>query len=70
MMPKESQRQKLIKFWRGNQNGNLRNYPEDFGHENGMYQTLCRGCGNFFLGHKRRFACKVCANKDMGEEYL
>lgn len=37
-----------------------RNYPEDFAHENGNYLLRCYSCGEHFLGHKRRFTCKLC----------
>lgn len=38
-----------------------RNWPEDFSHENGNYFNECMGCGEQFIGHKRRPYCKVCA---------
>lgn len=38
-----------------------RNWPEDFGHENGDYQNQCVHCGQFFIGYKRRVVCRVCA---------
>jgi hypothetical protein len=37
-----------------------RDWPEDFGHENGNYSCTCRGCGETFIGHKRRVFCKQC----------
>lgn len=41
-----------------------RDWPEDFGHENGEYFCNCSSCGRTFVGYKRRTICKVCANKD------
>ena len=38
----------------------LRDWPEDFEDENGKYANKCALCGNFFLGYKRRVACKLC----------
>jgi len=35
-------------------------FPEDFSHENGNYQCRCYRCGHYFVGHKRRVACKLC----------
>jgi hypothetical protein len=40
-----------------------RNWPEDFGHENGQYVCGCLLCGLAFVGHKRRVCCKTCAEK-------
>jgi hypothetical protein len=42
-----------------------RNWTEDFQHENGNYQCKCCNCGEFFIGHKRRVVCKVCANNQI-----
>jgi hypothetical protein len=39
----------------------LRNWTEDFAHENGQYLHFCSRCGWEFVGHKRRIVCKVCA---------
>jgi hypothetical protein len=44
------------------------NWPEDFGHENGMYECACCHCGRHFLGHKRRPACRVCAGPAPSDE--
>lgn len=38
-----------------------RDWTEDFPHENGNYLCICAICGQRFLGHKRRAACKDCA---------
>ena len=38
------------------------NWKEDFSHENGNYQNICLTCNTYFIGHKRRVHCKVCAN--------
>jgi hypothetical protein len=38
-------------------------WPEDRGHENGNYSNLCVDCGNFFIGHKRRVVCRICAER-------
>lgn len=35
-------------------------FPEDFEHENGMYQNRCLYCKEIFVGYKRRLTCKVC----------
>jgi len=35
------------------------NYPEDYTHENGNYMNICRVCGSYFIGHKRRVWCKL-----------
>lgn len=37
-----------------------KDWPEDFGHENGKYQCLCHRCKEVFHGYKRRVTCKVC----------
>jgi len=39
-------------------------WKDDASHENGNYQCQCVECGKFFLGHKRRVMCKLCATKD------
>ena len=41
------------------------NYPEDYPHENGMYEHKCVQCNSFFNGHKRRTHCKVCYIKNL-----
>jgi hypothetical protein len=41
-----------------------RDWPEDANDENGNYCCVCRLCGNEFTGHKRRFVCKVCCDKE------
>jgi hypothetical protein len=37
-------------------------YPEDFGHENGMYMSTCanKPCSQQFTGGKYRFYCRKC----------
>jgi hypothetical protein len=40
--------------------GSARDWPEDFQYENGNYQCQCIYCAEYFIGHKRRFVCKVC----------
>jgi len=40
--------------------GELRNWPEDFKHENGNYSNTCFFCFNEFIGYKRRSVCRVC----------
>lgn len=42
----------------------VRDWEEDFKHENGNYFNICHGCGNQFIGHKRRIICKACAKPD------
>ena len=46
-----------------NDRDNPRNYTEDYPHENGNYSIVCLECGEYFLGHKRRYLCKLCANE-------
>jgi len=41
-----------------------RNYPEDYGYENGTYLNFCCVCNLYFIGHKRRFICKTCSFTD------
>ena len=38
-----------------------RSWPQDADHENGNYQNKCRGCGAYFIGHKRRCFCRKCS---------
>jgi len=38
----------------------IRDWPEDFAHENGIYLCTCSICSHTFTGHKRRVICKVC----------
>jgi len=38
-----------------------RDWAEDFSHENGQYANTCTTCREHFVGHKRRFTCKLCA---------
>lgn len=40
----------------------LKDWTEDFEHENGNYQCLCISCQSYFLGYKRRNTCKECAS--------
>lgn len=40
----------------------LRDWKEDFAHENGSYQCSCCICDQEFFGHKRRHVCKLCAS--------
>ena len=42
------------------QNNHPEDWPEDWKHENGMYQNKCIECGVLFIGYKRRHVCKVC----------
>ena len=39
-------------------------WSEDFAHESGNYENRCSECGIGFMGHKRRFVCKVCATRE------
>lgn len=39
-----------------------RDWPEDADHENGNYQNKCLGCGEYFIGHKRRCFCRKCSD--------
>ncbi len=41
-----------------------RDWTEDFPHENGNYNCKCLMCGEMFIGHKRRFTCRVCAEPE------
>ena len=38
----------------------VRDWEEDFAHENGKYLNNCKQCGEQFMGHKRRIWCKIC----------
>lgn len=38
---------------------NNRNWTEDYDLENGQYIQTCP-CGSRFIGHKRRYWCKIC----------
>lgn len=38
-----------------------RDWPEDFGHENGNYGNRCAVCDAAFNGHKRRPVCRSCS---------
>lgn len=40
------------------------NWPEDFSHENGNYNNTCCMCKIVFVGHKRRYICRVCATPE------
>jgi hypothetical protein len=41
--------------------GSERDWPEDFPHENGVYNNWCCSCKKNFLGYKRRVICKLCS---------
>lgn len=43
--------------------GSERDWPEDFLHENGLYNNWCCGCQKTFLGYKRRVICKLCSEQ-------
>jgi len=45
-----------------------RSWKEDFTHENGNYLLRCASCGELFLGHKRRFTCKMCNDHPLSPE--
>lgn len=47
--------------WPYRQKVGVRDWPEDFVHENGEYMNTCHSCGETFIGYKRRVTCKVCA---------
>jgi len=40
----------------------IRDWPEDFPHENGNYMCRCFDCKEEFIGHKRRVTCWSCAH--------
>lgn len=40
---------------------NEHNWSEDFKHENGNYENVCKVCNVLFFGHKRRVVCKKCS---------
>jgi len=42
----------------------IKNWEEDYSHENGNYINKCIECKEYFFGHKRRCICKECINKD------
>lgn len=37
-----------------------RDWPEDFGLENGNYSCRCLCCRELFTGHKHRMQCRKC----------
>lgn len=39
----------------------VRDWTEDFSHENGNYHNRCVSCDHSFLGHKRRVVCRACS---------
>jgi hypothetical protein len=39
----------------------VKNWTEDFSHENGNYVNNCIKCKHKFMGHKRRVVCKECS---------
>jgi hypothetical protein len=41
----------------------VRDWPEDFEHENGQYYNECVMCQQTFIGHKRRHICRVCSTE-------
>jgi hypothetical protein len=51
----------VVGFNRRHPGSFARNWPEDFPHENGMYECICLHCKHHFLGYKRRMSCKSCA---------
>lgn len=53
-----------------NPNQTLRDWPDDFQHENGNYHNRCTVCSNMFMGYKHRVLCRWCAvapEKEQGE---
>lgn len=42
----------------------IKNWEEDYPYENGNYINKCIECKGYFFGHKRRYICKECINKD------
>jgi hypothetical protein len=42
--------------------GSERDWPEDFLHENGLYECYCARCEKNFLGREQRLLCKCCNN--------
>ena len=44
-----------------------RDWPADFGLENGGYLSRCFKCGAMFTGHKDRVACRACHEKASAE---
>ena len=50
-------------FNRRNPESEKCHWPEDFPHDNGIYENICGQCTKHFLGHKRRPICKVCASE-------
>lgn len=39
-----------------------KDWPEDWGHENGQYYCRCMYCRDMFIGYKRRVVCKQCSS--------
>ena len=44
-----------------------KDWTEDFEHENGMYQNICKICNSKFMGHKIRRVCKECYTQQQGQ---
>ncbi len=42
----------------------IKDWKEDFNLENGKYLNKCIKCNTVFLGHKRRWICKECFEKE------
>lgn len=42
----------------------IRDWPEDFEHDNGQYMHSCVDCGSKFVGHKYRITCRACQIAD------
>ena len=53
-----------------NYESNEKDYTEDINHENGNYENIGCGCGDHFIGHKRRVLCKECKNNLISVEEL
>lgn len=45
------------------ESNNERDWIQDFNLENGLYESQCGLCKEEFVGHKRRFLCKICDTK-------
>ena len=56
--PHENMKQQIKSF------SGPKDWPEDYGYENGTYTCKCCECDGLFIGYKRRVVCKECSNAE------